>query len=547
MQLTDELILTYADKIYGFAYAKTHDHHIAEDLAQEILLQLCRRRADGVTDIEHMDAYIYRISCYTWANFLRKNKPAWEAVRGADDLAYVADEEDIAGDYERRELYERLRREVMYLSRTRRKITVMYYYDGLKGEEIAARLGIPTATVRWHMRETKQILKERLTMETTNGIYTPTRLAVGHNGWVCNYDMNGLVSDVIMQNICIICRDRPLTIEEIARTLGIAAVYLEDKIEKLLYMDYIRLVGANKYQTAFYIYTPEDDLFNAEFACKHMLDLAVPVWEIARAAIPYFRSEGMTDGEFSDDFLLYSLVMMVVNTIVQQFSQEANDRMGGLPYNYPLRKDGSEHFVGASFPWTQEKLDAISDPAVRDYITRGGGCGVKTRSRENMESLQFDQNEFGGWRDFDGEDLLALRRIHAIIRDGETPNDYDKILIATQVEKGYVRVDDGRPVLLIPYVSANALEALVADSVIMAHMVAERDKIDAVIDRLVEHRRTFAKRLPAYLDENERNYTIANRAGFGAHEIIYALHHAGYLYTPSEEEKKRICTIVFEG
>ncbi len=547
MKITDKLILEYADKIYGFAYSKTHDHGKAEDLSQEILLQLCKKRADGHADIDNMDAYIWRISYYTWANFLRKNKPAWDAVGGSEQLDSVADDEDIEADYERRELYERLRREVMYLSRTRREITVMYYYDGLRGEEIAARLGIPAATVRWHMRETKQILKERLTMESTNGIYTPTRLIVGHNGWVCNYDMNGLQSDIIMQNICIICRDRPLTVEEIARTLGIAAVYLEDKIEKLLYMDYIRLVGANKYQTTFYIYTPEDELFNAEFACKHILELAEPVYEIARAALPYLRAEGMIDGECSDDFLLYPLVMITVTGIVRQLSQEANERLGGLPHNSPRRKDGSEHFVGANFPWTQEKLDAISDPDVRHYIIHGGGCGVKTRHRENMESLQFDQAEFGGWRNFDGEDLLALRRIHAIIKTGEVPNDYDRILISTQVEKGYVRVDDGRPVLLIPYINGAALEAPEANSAIAAYQIVHRDKIDHMVELLAEHRRAFAKRLPAYLDENERNYTIANRAGFGQHGIVYALHHAGYLYTPSEEEKKRICTIVFEG
>ncbi len=107
----------------------------------------------------------------------------------------------------------------MYLSRIRREIIITYYYENKKGAEIAKALGISPSTVRWHMKETKTILKERMEMTKTNEIYNPQQLSISINGQGNCKGMNGLTSDLIMKNICIICREKPLSIEEIARMI----------------------------------------------------------------------------------------------------------------------------------------------------------------------------------------------------------------------------------------------------------------------------------------------------------------------------------------
>jgi len=246
----DAMIRRYAEKIYGFAYSKTGNSADAADLSQEILLNLCT--AD-FTDVENTDAFIHTVCRYTWSKFLRKNKPAWDAVTVSGELEDYVDFTDHETPEDRvveRETYDRLRREVMYLSGIRREIVILHYYDRLNATEIGRRLGLAPSTVRWHLSGIRGDLKERITM--TDEIYRPKKLSVGHHGWWNSRVYAALESDLLMQNIVYICRKTPLPVEDISRTLGVAAVYLEDKLADLCSMDY--MVEKNgKYRTNFFI------------------------------------------------------------------------------------------------------------------------------------------------------------------------------------------------------------------------------------------------------------------------------------------------------
>ena len=543
-------VLKYAKKIFGFAYSKTHNTHDAEDLSQEILFQILNKQTD-FSDIENMDAYVYRVCCYTWSNYLRKNKPAWNMINCSEQLVLsIPSDENIEQELIDRELFDKLRQEIMYLSRTRRDITIMYYYENKSGDEIAKILGIPSATVRWHMSETKTILKERIEMTDTNMIYKPVKLTVGHNGWVQNYDMNGLASDLIMQNICVICREKPLSIEEIARTLGIAAIYLEDKINKLLYMDYLKECKKGKYQTTFYISGTNDYIFGMRFEYENIMDFALPIYEMVKHCLPAVKKENILSGEFSDDFLMYSWIMLYASFFCDKLTECINKK-SGIFWTRPKRKDGSEHFVGAYFPIIiPDKIKADKD--FYEYLIRSGGCGVKTRVRGKASSLQCDQNEFGGWRVFEGDDLARLIRVNEIAESNEVPSDFDKEAIAIMCDKGYVTVKNGKPVILVPVINIENAKKIfdfgnteTPDAEYNALIKGFIDRFDEFADRIIKERSVFAKTLPKSLDKNELNYVITQSCGFSMQGIIYALHRNGYLYTPSDDEKKRICTLIF--
>ncbi|MNL88258.1 RNA polymerase sigma factor [compost metagenome] len=59
----------------------------------------------------------------------------------------------------------------MYLSKMKRDITEMFYYENKSGDEVSKSLGIPASTVRWHLSQVKIDLKEKIEMTEQNGIY----------------------------------------------------------------------------------------------------------------------------------------------------------------------------------------------------------------------------------------------------------------------------------------------------------------------------------------------------------------------------------------
>ena len=542
----DLIVCKYAKKIYGFSYSKPKNAHDAEDLSQEILVQLFGKEFK-TQQIENMDAYVYRICCYTWSNFLRKNKPAWSMLGSFDDIAKLSTKEDIENDYIKNELHEKLRQEIMYLSRIRREITIMHYYENKTGDEISLVLKIPASTVRWHMKNTKVILKERLEMTEQNSIYKPVRLNVGIDGQGDCKVMNGLATDLIMQNICVICREKPLLIEEIARTLGISTFYLEEKIENLLYMDFIRQVGTNRYQTTFFIEDEKYQLEKLKFSYENTMGIAVPIFNLAKAILPKLRSSGLVEGEFSDDFFMYSIMMELTNNVLQNVVDIADKRMG-ISWEYPKLKDGSRYFVSADFRWKYRAEEVVEDKGLVEFIKESRCYGISVENTATARSMQYFLGAFGGWRDFDYNDLNKLMRVYSIIKSGETPNEYDKEIIAYLVKEGYVRVENEKPVILVPIIKCgkelDALREMIEKESSELKQVIENE-INNSIEAIIKHRKSLSKLLPKYLDENQRNFLLSRSIGFSHSDIIYLLMKNGYLYTPDEEEKKRICTLVY--
>ncbi len=542
MKNNDEIISEYSKKIYGFAYSKTHNYHDAEDLASEIIVQLLSGKID-FDKIDNKNAYIYRICCYTWSNFLRKNKHHWECI-GSEEPLEVAEEAE--NEYADEELYLRLRNEVMYLGKLRREIMIKYYYENRKIKEIAEILSIPESTVKWHMSETKSVLKERIEMTNEAGIYQPITLNISHNGWVKEYSMCGLVSDKIMQNICYICSKEAHTVEEIARTMGVAAVYLEDKIEKLLYMDYLKELRGGKYITAFYVRDKEYLLEYAYFYLENIAKIALPVFKISQEILPKLKAANAVTGEFSDDFLMYSVAMLVFDALNTMLYQEVNTKMP-CDCKRPKRKDGSEHFINASIAPFMEKTLSGKDKEEWSEYTKSTGSGKKVFTAHNIQTLQIDIGAFGGERDFWGYDIIALERVISIIENGEEPNEYDKENIALLCQKGYIRVQDGKPVLLIPYLTDISILNAYGKMTLKEIDEKYNTEVSALVDIIVERNKYVNKMLPKHLEENERNYALSCNSNFAHARVLYYLYKSSLLYTPSEEEQKRICTLVYKS
>lgn len=215
----------------------------------------------------------------------------------------------------------------------------------------------------------------------------------------------------------------------------------------------------------------------------------------------------------------------------------------------PKRKDGSEHWVSAQTQYNLEvdKRNDISD-GLKEFIKHGGGCGYKIRDTGNVQSMQYDMDLFGGWREFENGDLKQMARVHEITVNNETPNEYDKDAIANLAAKRYVRVENGKPVILVPYLRKVTLESdtVARGMVKYLEMLGEYVDINEIVQLIIQNMDYMEQFIPSYLDKNERNSLLSGCATFGENQIMYMLYKNGYLQMPTEDEKKRICTYIWE-
>ena len=70
-----EVIRNYANLYLGFALNRLRNRNEAEDLAQEIAVQLIKSLSSG-TEIHNMDAYVWTIAKYCWVHWVNKQANA---------------------------------------------------------------------------------------------------------------------------------------------------------------------------------------------------------------------------------------------------------------------------------------------------------------------------------------------------------------------------------------------------------------------------------------------------------------------------------------
>ena len=138
--------------------------------------------------------------------------------------------------------------------------------------------------------------------------YQPKRLWCGHDGLALDLNMHGLGNNPLVDNICIACYGAPLTVEEMSRTLQVAAAYIEPLVQDLAYMDYLQAVGGNRYRTNFFIYTRRFQLQQARYTLQQVGPCAQKLWEAFRAHLEDICAIGFVGSHLDRDFLLWALM-----------------------------------------------------------------------------------------------------------------------------------------------------------------------------------------------------------------------------------------------
>lgn len=517
----------YAKKIYAFAYAKTGNTRDAEDLSQDILLELYRSDISAARD---PDAWVKGICRHVWARFLNRSKRHWESVGMSPLMEFMAAEDSAALDSERQAEYDDLRREIAYLSRTRREVLIMYYFDGNTVEDIARRLNVAPATVRWHMSKARTELKERLNMENRNGMREKVKLNIGHSGNIFDTSMGGLNNDLLTQNVAWVCYGKKLTVEEIARELGVPAVYLESILNRLVENDYMTVQGG-RYSTNFFIWDKETAVARLKYSYRvyrEYADIAINAWERVRADIPGI---GFVGCDLPETELMWHFIPMIFEhgcyKAMHRLMDECNLRFEG-----PVHPDGSRHFVHANV-----EFDSTGDAELDEIMKDAKIYGIKSRHAEGIGSEQYDFSILTQWRDFNGEDLVKLK--HLVHADGEMTDEL-KEEAAGLIRDGYVESQYGELRVMIPYFTKAQWDEF--EKIVYSALTEE--EVEAIYRGYTGFMKLMDGLIPDFIDMNERNWLRMGNDDLAM--LMWHLVNSGKLALPEKNIARRLSTVVME-
>jgi len=145
----------YSSLVYAVALRVLGDTGAAEDVLQEVFMQLWRNPAAFDSSRGNLGAWLGVITRNRAIDGLRKRRPETDI---ADVIVSV--EPDMANDAERARAMEKIRGALGGMPGAQRSALEMAYFEGLTHTEIAARTGEPLGTIKTRIRTGLQALRK---------------------------------------------------------------------------------------------------------------------------------------------------------------------------------------------------------------------------------------------------------------------------------------------------------------------------------------------------------------------------------------------------
>jgi RNA polymerase sigma-70 factor (ECF subfamily) len=137
----------YSSIVYGVALRVLEDAGEAEDVLQEVFLQLWRRPALFDASRGSLGAWLAVITRNRAIDAVRKRKPQTDV----EDVV-IAVEADLASETERSGWLSKIRTALGAMPASQRNALEMAYFEGMTHAEIAERTGEPLGTIKTRIR-----------------------------------------------------------------------------------------------------------------------------------------------------------------------------------------------------------------------------------------------------------------------------------------------------------------------------------------------------------------------------------------------------------
>lgn len=148
----------YSKVVYSVALRVLRDPAAAEDVLQEVFMQIWRNPDSFVATRGSLSGWLAVVSRNRSIDTLRRKRP----MEQVDDMA-LASNYNLADEAERNSMMEKARGVIRLLPMEQRKTLEMAFFDGLTHSEIAEMTGDPLGTVKTRIRSALGSLRKAFT------------------------------------------------------------------------------------------------------------------------------------------------------------------------------------------------------------------------------------------------------------------------------------------------------------------------------------------------------------------------------------------------
>ena len=544
-RLIKELTEHYMEPLFYFCLKKTGSHFEADDLTQDIVLQIITALNKGTVPTS-FSAWVWQIARNRYSVWAKEKHQRNQSVTDLDGSEEASGDEDLLEKTARVRQMALLRRELAFIKGEYRNIVVAYYVENRSIRDIAASLSLSVSAVQQRLHRARIILKEGMNMAREFGklSYDPEDISLINNGLLgANGEPWNYLSRSLCKNILLAAYRTPSTAEELAMEVGVALPYMEEELQGLVDATLMKKNG-NRYETNFFI-------LSADARGKINVRLREITPELTRAVIAATEYEIRWKNENCPQWhegyqpledMKWALLMGQTDAIQSETLHAFHRTRGELPkanlgkWGHTLRpNEGEWDLLG------MEKYHG-EEPAFVGLH----GC-VTSGAEQNLTEIGFQQYKFQYKRIMDKiPATLPYSYAQALvaIAKGETDN-VEESVIAYLEKHGYIRREGGTylPTFLVMFKSKSKEMPLEARRELKD---LRRVALDVAMKQYLFCRELIHKEVPSFLKEDEYqiDHACANVCDLRGAVLEEALRQ-GYISYAENDERKMLGTFLW--
>lgn len=488
-------IMEYYDHLMRIAITKCGSQTDAEDLVSDTFLAAFNFLNNG-GNIEYPKTWLTNTLFHKYNDTLRKKyrSPVTVCLDDCFNIAENTYEEHISSDEA-----SRVRKELNFLGFITREVMLRFYFGGQSISDISCGLNIPEGTVKSRLAAGRIQMKKGLEAMETRENHLPGKLYLSFGGFegVYGEPMSLVEDDLIAQNLLILAYERPVTVSELSRAIGIPAAYIEPIIKKLTSGELMVQTDSGKVYTDFLITDSRDSLKlfkpQLEFAHRHFDVIWDIIGDMSKKLfeLPFVRKLNENERTKLDRYAILKAL--------QDFQHFGIHKIESP--KFPNRRDGGRWTAQATV--FEAGFNTKEYREASEYMIHGGHRTTEDNvSGKRIRLYEFDTTLWDSPNRFGFSYELYFKYIIRFLHNIHTDIPLDKSDIPNQLicavptleELGLIKSSDNRIATAIPVLQKSEYD----DMCIIIKCATEKIKC-AVGDEFSNFTRSMKTHIPKHL------------------------------------------------